>query len=134
MKPIDFTPLNYNILLVEDNKTNQILTKTRLEMWNCKVDIAENGIEAIEKTQNNLYNVVLMDVEMPVMNGCDATKIIRNNISTAVSKIPIIGMSGHDSIDEIKKMKDAGMDDCIIKPFKTEAFYNILLKYALKQL
>jgi len=134
MKPIDFTPLNYNILLVEDNKTNQILTKTRLEMWNCNVDIAENGIEAIEKTQKNLYNVILMDVEMPVMNGCDATKIIKNDISAAVSKIPIIGMSGHDSIDEIKKMKDAGMDDYIIKPFKTESFYNILLKYALKQL
>ncbi len=132
-KPINFTPLNYAILLVEDSEINQILTKTRLEKWGCIIDIANNGLEAIDKVKNNLYNIILMDIEMPVMNGYEATRIIKNDISSQASKTPILGMSGHNSETETNKMMNAGMEAFIIKPFNIEEFYKILVKHAIKQ-
>lgn len=131
-KPSDFAPLNYDILLVEDNKTNQILAKTRLEKWKCKVDIANNGLEAVKKTQKKLYDIILMDVQMPVMDGYEATKIIKNDISVEVSKIPVLGMSAYTSTTETKKMRNAGMEDYMFKPFKPAELYQMLVKYAKK--
>lgn len=130
--PTDFTPLNYIILLVEDSEINQILTKTRLEKWKCTVDIANNGIEAVDKVKNNAYNVILMDIEMPVMDGYEATKIIKNDISPQASKTPILGMSGHTSDTETSKMINAGMEHYIFKPFNNEELYKTLVKYSLK--
>lgn len=132
-KPTNFAPLNYSILLVEDSEINQILTKTRLEKWKCTVDIANNGLEAVEKVKNNAYNVVLMDIEMPVMDGYEATKIIKNDISSEASKTPILGMSGHNSDTETSKMINAGMQDYVFKPFNNEDFYKKLVKHALIQ-
>ncbi|WP_089380225.1 response regulator [Lutibacter agarilyticus] len=132
--PIDFTPLNFAILLVEDSEINQILTKTRLEKWGCIIDIANNGLEAIDKVKNNLYNIILMDIEMPVMNGYEATRIIKNDISPKASKTPILGMSGHNSKTETSKMINVGMEAFIIKPFNMEELYKTLIKYAIKQL
>ena len=130
-KPTNFSPLNYTILLVEDSEINQILTKTRLEKWNCTVDIANNGLEAVDKVKNNAYNIILMDVEMPIMNGYEATKIIKNDISVEASKTPILGMSGHNSDTETSKMINAGMQDYVFKPFNNEDFYKKLVKHAL---
>ena len=122
-------PLRLNILLVDDNKTNQLLGKTRLERWDCKVDIANNGIEGVKKTQQKLYDVILMDIQMPIMDGYEATKIIKNDISRQVSKIPIIAMTAYTSKTDIKRAIDAGMDDYIFKPFKPAEIYKLLKKY-----
>jgi PAS domain S-box-containing protein len=121
--------LGLNILLVEDNKTNQLLAKTRLERWNCNVDVANNGIEGVKKIQKKLYDIVLMDIQMPVMDGYEATKIIKNDISKKVATIPIIAMTAYTSKNDIKRALDVGMDDYIFKPFKPEELYAILKKY-----
>ena len=121
--------LDLDILLVEDNKTNQFLAKARLERWNCKVDIANNGIEGVKKTQEKLYDVILMDIQMPIMDGYEATKIIKNDISKEVSKIPIIAMSAYTAKKDIKRALNSGMDDYIFKPFNPDALYGLLEKH-----
>ncbi|WP_456462701.1 ATP-binding protein [Lutibacter sp.] len=122
-------PLNLDVLLVDDNKTNQLLGKTRLERWGCNVDLANNGIEGVKKTQQKLYDVILMDIQMPIMDGYEATKIIKNDISEQVSKIPVIAMTAYTSKNDIKRAINAGMDDYIFKPFKPVEVYKLLKKY-----
>jgi CheY-like chemotaxis protein/HPt (histidine-containing phosphotransfer) domain-containing protein len=122
-------PLELSILLVEDNKTNQLLAKTRLERWKCKVDIANNGIEGVKKVQKNIYDLILMDIQMPVMDGYEASKIIKNDISKKAAKIPIIAMTAYATNADISRAKSSGMDDYIFKPFKPKELYNILEKY-----
>ncbi|MDP3360447.1 MAG: PAS domain S-box protein [Lutibacter sp.] len=124
-------PLELSILLVEDNKTNQLLAKTRLERWKCKVDIANNGIEGVKKAQQNMYDLILMDIQMPVMDGYEASKIIKNDISKKVAKIPIIAMTAYATNADISLAKSSGMDDYIFKPFKPRELYNILEKYGI---
>lgn len=121
--------LGLNILLVEDNKTNQLLAKTRLERWDCIVDIANNGFEGVKKIQKKLYDIVLMDIQMPVMDGYEATKIIKNDISEKVGTIPIIAMTAYTSKNDIKRALEVGMDDYIFKPFKSDELYSLLKKY-----
>jgi PAS domain S-box-containing protein len=122
-------PLELSILLVEDNKTNQLLAKTRLERWKCKVDIANNGIEGVKKVQKNIYDLILMDIQMPVMDGYEASKIIKNDISKKAAQIPIIAMTAYATNADISRAKSSGMDDYIFKPFKPKELYNILEKY-----
>ncbi len=122
-------PLELSILLVEDNKTNQLLAKTRLERWKCKVDIANNGIEGVKKVQKNMYDLILMDIQMPVMDGYEASKIIKNDISKKAAQIPIIAMTAYATNADISRAKSSGMDDYIFKPFKPKELYNILEKY-----
>jgi PAS domain S-box-containing protein len=122
-------PLELSILLVEDNKTNQLLAKTRLERWKCKVDIANNGIEGVKKVQKNMYDLILMDIQMPVMDGYEASKIIKNDISKKAAQIPIIAMTAYATNADISRAKTSGMDDYIFKPFKPKELYNILEKY-----
>ncbi|MFA5296950.1 MAG: PAS domain S-box protein [Lutibacter sp.] len=124
-------PLELSILLVEDNKTNQLLAKTRLERWKCKVDIANNGIEGVKKVQQNIYDIVLMDIQMPVMDGYEATKIIKNDISKRASLLPIIAMTAYATNADINRAKESGMDDYIFKPFKPKELYAILKKYGI---
>ncbi|MDO9039570.1 MAG: PAS domain S-box protein [Lutibacter sp.] len=124
-------PLELSILLVEDNKTNQLLAKTRLERWKCKVDIANNGIEGVKKAQQNMYDLILMDIQMPVMDGYEASKIIKNDISKKAAKIPIIAMTAYATNADISLAKSSGMDDYIFKPFKPRELYNILEKYGV---
>lgn len=122
-------PLDLSILLVEDNKTNQLLAKTRLERWKCKVDIANNGIEGVKKAQQKMYDLILMDIQMPVMDGYEATKIIKNDISKNASRVPIIAMTAYATNADIKRAKDSGMNNYIFKPFKPRELYAILEKY-----
>jgi len=129
---IDEKNLGYSILLVEDNKTNQLLAKTRLERWGCTVDIANNGFEGVKQTQNKLYDLIMMDIQMPVMDGYEATKIIKNDISVEVSKIPIIAMTAFTSKTEINRALKSGMDDYIFKPFKPDELFKILRKFGEK--
>lgn len=121
-------PLNLDILLVEDNTTNQLLAKTRLERWNCTVDIANNGIEAVKKVEQHTYDCILMDIQMPVMDGYEATKIIKNDLNPRAAKIPIVAMTAYTQKSEVDRIFKEGMDDYLFKPFKPEVLYKILLK------
>ncbi|CAH8283857.1 signal transduction histidine kinase [Mariniflexile fucanivorans] len=117
-------PLNtgYKILVVEDNKINQIVTKSLLKKANFECDVVENGLECIEAVSKNSYDLILMDINMPVMDGNEATKQIRK---TNV-EIPIIALTAAD-IDEVKKnLHVIGYDGIITKPFDNFEFFQVI--------
>ena len=121
--------LGLKILLVEDNKTNQLLARIRLERWGCEVEIANNGIEGVKAAQQKSYDIILMDIQMPVMDGYEAAKIIKNDLSKQIAKIPIIAMTAYTAKEDIEKAFEAGMNDYIFKPFDAKDLYLLLNKY-----
>jgi len=108
------------ILLVEDSLPNQLVAKTLLENANYNVDVASNGIEAIERVENNSYVLVLMDLSMPRMNGAQACKIIREKGGN-FSSLPIWAMTANVAKRDIQHCLDVGMDDFIEKPINRKA-------------
>jgi CheY-like chemotaxis protein len=116
---------NKNVLLVEDNKINQMITQKMLEKKAISCVIIENGEEAIEHVKNNHYDLILMDVHLPGINGTEATSEIRKFNSIT----PIIALTAI-SLNENKEMLlSFGMNEVITKPFEPEQFYNIVIAY-----
>ena len=120
---------NLNILLVEDNHINQILAITILEGWGFKVDLAENGEEAVEKVANAQYDLILMDIHMPKMDGYEATLQIRNNLKNTT---PIIALTASALASENKKCFKAGMNDFVSKPFDPDVLLT-KINHQIKQ-
>ncbi|NME69525.1 HAMP domain-containing hybrid sensor histidine kinase/response regulator [Flammeovirga aprica] len=118
-------PSSKKILLVEDNEVNQMLVLRLLKKWGYVSDLAENGKIALEKFKENDYDLILMDVHMPEMDGYSATQEIRNNFPSPKSNIPIIAMTASALKGEFDRCKQAGMNDYISKPFKKD---NLLQK------
>mgnify|MGYP000405330450 CR=1 FL=1 len=114
------------ILVVEDNSVNVLIAKTILENWNCVVDVAQNGVEAIEKLSVNTYSLVLMDMRMPVMGGMEATRIIRNKLHL---DLPVIALTGNAIKGDQEKCLKAGMNDYLSKPFEQIDLNIILTKW-----
>ncbi|MCB9233609.1 MAG: response regulator [Bacteroidia bacterium] len=112
-----------HILLVEDNAMNQILAKKVLESFGMKITVAQNGQDALEKLREFSFNLVLMDVQMPIMDGYEATRIIRRDFPENLRNIPIIALTAHAVSEEIDKCRAAGMDDYSSKPFQPETLY-----------
>ncbi|MBL4747135.1 MAG: response regulator [Flavobacteriaceae bacterium] len=122
-----------HVLLVEDNKANQLLARTRLKRWGCTIEIANNGIEAVKMVEkNNPYDLILMDIQMPIMDGYEATKIIKNDLGELRKNIPVVAMTAHASQSEIKRALHVGMSDYILKPFDTAILYQKLVYYSRK--
>ncbi len=116
-----------DILLVEDNELNQQVAMELLEEGNFVVDIAQNGQEALRFVNEKKYDVVLMDMQMPVMDGLDATREIRKN--PAFSKLPIIAMTANAMISDREKCIEAGMNEHLPKPINPEDLFKLLLKW-----
>ena len=114
------------VLLAEDNVMNQILAKKVLTRFGCVVDIAENGGIALEMARNKKYDLVLMDIQMPIMDGYSAAKAIREELKL---DLPIIAMTAHIMAGEREKCIGFGMSDYISKPFKVETLYSLILQY-----
>jgi signal transduction histidine kinase len=125
--------LKLNILLAEDNQINQKVAMLNLNNLGHKVDIANNGKEAVEKFQNGDYDLIFMDVHMPEMDGVEACKKIREleKKSGRIKKIPIIAMTANTSEDERKKYLEAGMDGYVAKPFKQKELVEIFKKFTV---
>lgn len=115
------------ILLVEDNDINRLYAKSILKQWNCTVDIAENGLVAIEKIKYNFYDVVLMDVQMPVMDGYEATRAIRL-MDSYMRHAPIIALTANATKTDIEKCLSSGMNDYLPKPFTPDDLYRKIFK------
>lgn len=111
---------NIKILLCEDNVLNQKLAKRVIAKFGIEVEIAENGKEGIEKLKQNNYDLVLMDLQMPEMDGYQAVIAIRNELNMS---IPIIAMTAHSLVGEKEKCLEIGMNDYIGKPFSQEELY-----------
>ncbi len=117
------------VLLVEDNHFNAIVAQEELEdsIDEVQVELAENGLIAVEKVTHGAYDVVLMDVQMPVMNGYEATEAIRQ-LSNGKSQIPIIAMTANVMREEVDRCYEAGMNDFIGKPFDTQDLLSKIQK------
>lgn len=127
----------YKVLLVEDNYINQRISQTVLINMGYDVDLAIDGIDAIEKKRNNTYDIIFMDIEMPKMDGFQTVQIIREqekvipNEEDLQKHIPIIAMTGRDQATDIKKCIESGMDDYISKPMHMNELTKVLNKYLL---
>ncbi|MEK6783095.1 MAG: ATP-binding protein [Bacteroidota bacterium] len=117
-----------NILLVEDNDINRLYAINILKAWECSVETAENGYVAVEKLKITSFDIVLMDIQMPVMDGFVATKAIRSG-ERANREIPIIALTANTSKKDVEKCLAAGMNDCISKPFTPDDLLRVLIKY-----
>ncbi len=122
---------NIKVLIVEDIALNQLLMKTILDDFGFERDIAENGKIAIEKMQNKSYDIVLMDLQMPEMNGFEATEYIRNKMN---SRIPIIALTADVTTVDLAKCKAVGMDDYIAKPIDERVLYRKIVGLVKKQI
>ncbi|MCK8824035.1 response regulator [Fuchsiella alkaliacetigena] len=120
------------VLLVEDNLINQEIAKELLEEANLNITIAEDGAIAVEKAQRRSYDLILMDVQMPNMDGYQATKKIRVNSKN--EETPIIAMTAHAMDKDRKACLEAGMDDYISKPFNPQDLLNKLSKWIKREL
>ena len=111
---------NRDILLVEDNAVNVMVAKKFLSKWDMQVDIAENGREALEKALTTRYDLILMDLQMPVMDGYTASEQLREN----GIKVPIIALTASVMLDVGDKVYSCGMNDFITKPFNPKELYS----------
>ena len=122
------------ILLVEDNEINREIAIELLTEEGCIVETAGDGvacIDMIEKAEADYYKIVLMDIQMPIMNGYDAALIIRKLKDTKKSRIPIIAMTANAFAEDVNKALSAGMNDHVAKPIDMNILVPIMMKYLL---
>ena len=129
---VEMPAVSLNLLLVEDSEDLRLLVKRLLRVTNYQIDTAENGAQAVEKYRNGHYDLLLMDMQMPVMDGFEATKEIRKlEKETSAKAIPIIAFTAHAFRDDLQKCLDAGCTNFIPKPVKKEVLLKILHDYAV---
>jgi len=118
------------ILLVDDNKVNQLVANGILEEIGLEADVANNGAEAIEALGKNSYDIILMDCQMPVMDGYEATKVIKSGeLGESIKSIPVVAMTANAMDGDKEKCFASGMDDYISKPIDPEKLEAVLRKY-----
>jgi signal transduction histidine kinase/CheY-like chemotaxis protein/HPt (histidine-containing phosphotransfer) domain-containing protein len=127
---VDFNLKGLSILLVEDIEMNRMVIQNALHYFNCNVTESENGLEAVEilKTQN--FDLILMDIQMPEMDGIEATKVIRKELKLST---PIIALTANAFKTEIEKCKQAGMNDYVVKPFKETVLLQTIVKHTINK-
>jgi PAS domain S-box-containing protein len=114
------------ILLAEDGKANQVLAMGLLKRWGHQVDVAEDGQQALELTANNRFDLVLMDVQMPVMDGLEATRQIRERERETGAHLPIVAMTARAMKGDRQECIDAGMDQYVAKPIRKQELAAVL--------
>jgi len=126
----NFTPFNnVKILVAEDNPINKFLIVKILKDWMIDTDVVENGKDAINKLKENHYDLILMDTFMPVLNGLDAIRMIREGYAKGKENIPIITFSAAVMETDTKTAMDAGANDVISKPFELVTLHEKITKY-----
>ncbi len=124
------TKRKLKILLAEDNMINQRVALVNLHNMGHKVDVANNGKEAVELFKKNLYDIVLMDIMMPVMDGIESTRLIKiiQDDQTIKKGVPIIAMTANALKGDREKFLSQGMDAYISKPFRPDELKDVLVK------
>jgi CheY-like chemotaxis protein len=123
-KAVDYS--NIKILLAEDNRINQKVMEKMIEQLGAKIDIAEDGEKAIEAVEQKSYDLIFMDMQMPKMDGLEATRKIR---AMKLQKAPyIIALTANVLGEDIQKCLDAGMDEYLGKPIKIDSLKRLLQK------
>jgi len=116
------------VLVVEDNPVNQMVAKGILEKLGCKVELAADGIIALERIAKNSYDLIFMDCNMPLMDGFECTIKIRQQELTG-PRVPIVAMTANTMVESMEQCKKVGMDDYIAKPINQQQLKNILSRY-----
>jgi CheY-like chemotaxis protein/two-component sensor histidine kinase len=119
---------NVCVLVAEDNEINKTLIQHLFNSWHLNFDLVNNGKEAIEKLQQKNYGLILMDIQMPEMDGYTATQEIRNNLKLTT---PVIAMTAHALAGEREKCISYGMNNYISKPIHEEQLYNLVVQFTL---
>jgi len=124
------TGIQLHVLVVDDNQINRLLISKVLSRWGVTMEFAENGQQAVEKIESDHnLDVVLMDVHMPIMDGVEATRIIRAKDEPFYQQLPIIALTASMLISEINEIHECGMNDYVLKPFDPKGLYDKLAKY-----
>jgi CheY-like chemotaxis protein/HPt (histidine-containing phosphotransfer) domain-containing protein len=122
---LDYKQLkSIRVLIAEDNPMNRIMVKRTMIKHDVQVTEVENGKDAIDKLKNKTFDIILMDIQMPIMDGIEATKAIRNKLNI---ETPIIALTGSSSLEHIEICLSAGMNAHVEKPFNTKALLQTIL-------
>jgi len=121
----------YKVLLAEDNIINQKLANGLLEKLNCKIKTVGNGKEAVNVAKNGVFDIIFMDIQMPEMDGFEATGLIREWENETGTKTPIVAMTAHAMKGDREKCINAGMDDYVTKPISLKILSDVLKKFDL---
>jgi PAS domain S-box-containing protein len=116
------------ILVAEDNKINFFVANKFLESWGVKVTHVENGSLALEEIERQEFDLILMDLHMPVMDGIEATRIIRSSPDIKISQIPIVALTAAVMSEAQDKIENLAINDYVLKPFKPKDLYDRILK------
>jgi len=117
------------VLLVEDIRVNQMIANKMLSSIGLTVDLAENGLEAVQMVEDNDYDLIFMDCQMPVMDGYEATLAIRKNANNKKARLPIIALTANATKEYIEKCHQSKMDDVVIKPYQLEELQACLQEW-----
>ncbi|MDC7684877.1 response regulator [Asticcacaulis sp. BYS171W] len=121
------TSLYNHLLLADDDPRSAEIARMLLHSFGMAVDVVTNGADAIERLRHRTYDLVLMNIEMPVMDGLEATRRIREAQAAGdIAEVPVIGMSAHTLLGDREKGFAAGMDDYIPKPFTGDTLRRLL--------
>ena len=112
----------YNILVVEDNKINQVVTKKIIQNSNMSFTIVDDGYAALVALEREVFDLILMDINMPLINGFDTTRKIREKGIT----IPVIALTAFDKQEVAEQAISAGMNDVIVKPFEPSKLFQVI--------
>ncbi len=143
LKPLELTTYSsivfdktrtLRVLLVEDTILNQRLVKKIIEKWGYQLDVANNGVEAIDLHTKNTYDIILMDIQMPIMDGYATTQHIRAMMDVDKKSVPIIALTAHASQDEAERCIKMGMNTYISKPFNPDFLRNSILQLTSEKL
>lgn len=118
------------ILVVEDNPVNRRLCSLQLQRIGCAVEFATTGVEAVDAARERVFDAVLMDMQLPGLDGCEATRAIRvAETASGATPVPIVAMTANAGADDRQRCIDAGMDDYLSKPLRQETLEQVLAKW-----
>ena len=121
---------NLHILLAEDNVVNQKLATKILANWGHSIVVASSGKEAVEASEKERFDLILMDIQMPDLDGFEATQIIREREKDGGGRLPIVAMTAHAMKGDKEKCLAAGMDDYVSKPINRDELFSVIQKFA----
>ncbi len=124
--------VKYNILIVDDIFVNRLLLSEIIKKIGCNYTEAKNGKEAVDFLQAEDYDMVLMDIEMPVMNGLETTRYIRDTFNTPKKNIPIVAITAYNPKDFFDEYKNAGFNGIVTKPYLKGKISKVITKFCVK--
>ncbi len=124
---------NCNVLLAEDNPVNQHVGRAMMEAFGCRVDVASNGTEVLDRMESTRYDIVFMDCEMPVMGGLEATRLIRQREKQQSKPMAtIVALTAHGADEDRYRCFEAGMNDYLGKPFRMQDLCTLMEKWRVR--